>query len=135
MPSTKTSKTGCLKICVTVPFESPLPDSKQSRRVKSTEFEPSAYLSRLCHAEQSFARISPICYPGTLRFLSCPYPRIIHVSQVTQSFLNTYRAGSSFLFLGIAFCGHRLLYLKSSTPSFYNRTSRKGFHNLYILGS
>ena len=112
-----------------------LPDSRDEGANKSAETEPSAYLSHLCHAEQLFARISPICYPGTLRFLSYPYSCIIHVSWVTQSFLNTYRASSSFLFLGIAFCGYRLLYPKSSTSSFNNRTSREGFHNLYILGS
>ena len=132
MPSTKTSKTGCLKICVTKCHSA---ESRRVSKFKSTEFEPSAYLSRLCHAEQSFACISPICYPGTLRFLIYPYSHIIHVSQVTQSFLNTYRAGSSFLFLGIAFCSHRLLYPKSSTPSFYNRIARKGFNNFYVLGS
>jgi hypothetical protein len=112
--------------------------SKPSRRVnkfKLAEFEPSAHLSRLCHAEQSFARSSPICYPDTLRRFHYPNSCIIHLSEVPQNFLNTYRAGSSFLFLDIAFCDQRSLYSKSSTPSFFNRTSGKCFHRIHILGS
>ena len=99
------------------------------------ELEPSTHLSCLCHTEQSFAHISPIYYPGTLRHLTYLYPCMIHPSKAPQDFLNTFWASSSFLFPGIAFCDQRLLYSKSSTPSFFNRTTGKGLYSIQIIGS
>ena len=138
MPSTKTSsKTECSKICqcrLNLHPNSRKEQTVASRQIggvwtfRSFEFD-------LSHAEQSFAHISPICYPATLQCLNCLYSCIIHLCQVYERFLNTYKAGSSFLFLGIAFCDNRLLYSKPSTPSFYNLTFGRGFHKICTLGS
>jgi hypothetical protein len=118
MLSTKTSKTGSLKICVTkchsavwISGSAPLDsrDEGANSHIASTnsdymaEFEPSAHLSRLCHAEQSFACTSPICYPATLRFMDYRYSCMIHLTKVSPNFLNSHRAGSPFLFQALHF--------------------------------